>query len=55
MYSDPGHPEHNPEHERMHRDLKECRHAPCAYSLGRQQVKFDEFRHEHNEVRRINR
>ena len=51
VYSDPGHPEHNPEHERMHRDLKAAATHPVAYSLGRQQVKFEEFRHEHNEVR----
>jgi|SRR5271169_170326 len=51
VYSDPGHPEHNAEHERMHRDLKDAATHPVAYSLGHQQVKFDEFRHEHNEVR----
>jgi transposase InsO family protein len=51
VYSDPGHPEHNPEHERMHRDLKAAATHPAAYSLGRQQVKFEQFRHEHNEVR----
>jgi hypothetical protein len=51
VYSDPGHPEHNPGHERMHRDLKAAATHPVAYSLGRQQMKFDEFRHEHNEVR----
>jgi transposase InsO family protein len=51
VYSDPGHPEHNPEHERMHKDLKEATTRPVAYSLGRQQKKFDEFRHEHNDVR----
>lgn len=51
VYSDPGHPEHNPEHERMHRDLKAAATHPTAYSLGRQQLKFEQFRHEHNEVR----
>jgi transposase InsO family protein len=51
VYSDPGHPEHNPEHERMHKDLKAVVTHPPAYSLGRQQVKFEQFRHEHNELR----
>jgi transposase InsO family protein len=51
VYSDPGHPEHNPEHERMHRDLKAACTQPAAYSLGRQQPKFDAFLHEHNDVR----
>lgn len=51
VYSDPGHPEHNPEHERMHRDLKAACTRPAAYSLGRQQLRFDAFCHEHNELR----
>ena len=51
VYSDPGHPEHNPEHERMHKDLKDAATYPPAYSLGRQQKKFEAFRHEHNDVR----
>jgi transposase InsO family protein len=51
VYSDPGHPEHNAEHERMHRDLKAAATHPVAYSLKAQQAKFDEFRHERNEVR----
>jgi hypothetical protein len=51
VYSDPGHPEHNAEHERMHKDLKESRCHPAAFSLGRQQPKFESFRHEHNDIR----
>jgi transposase InsO family protein len=51
VYSDPGHPEQNPEHERMHRDLKAACTHPAAYSLSRQQLKFDAFLHEHNDVR----
>jgi len=51
VYSDPGHPEQNPEHERMHKDLKAASARPPAWSLGRQQQKFEAFRHEHNEVR----
>ena len=34
VYSDPGHPEHNPEHERMHRDLKACGHASGGLQPG---------------------
>jgi transposase InsO family protein len=51
VYSDPGHPEDNPEHERMHGDLKAAATHPVGYSLGRQQANFDQFRHKHNEVR----
>jgi transposase InsO family protein len=51
VYSDPGHPEQNPEHERMHRDLKAETTRPAAYNLSKQQQKFDSFRREHNEVR----
>ena len=50
-YSDPGHPEQNPEHERMHKDLKAEATRPPAWNLGRQQHKFETFRHEHNDVR----
>jgi hypothetical protein len=51
VYSDPGHPEQNGSHERMHRELKAEATRPAAYSLGRQQRRFDEFRREYNEVR----
>ena len=51
VYSDPGHPEHNAEHERMHKDLKDSCCHPVAFSLGRQQTKFEAFRHEHNDIR----
>ena len=51
VYSDPGHPEQNPEHERMHKDLKAASARPPAWSLGRQQQKFEAFRYEHNDVR----
>jgi transposase InsO family protein len=51
VYSDPGHPEQNGSHERMHKELKAEATRPAAYSLGRQQNKFDEFRQEYNEVR----
>jgi hypothetical protein len=51
VYSDPGHPEQNAEHERMHKDLKEEATRPPARNLCMQQKKFEAFRHEHNEVR----
>lgn len=51
VYSDPGHPEQNGSHERMHKELKAEATRPPAHSLGRQQSKFDAFRHEYNDVR----
>ena len=51
VYSDPGHPEQNGRHERMHRDLKAQATKPPAYSLHAQQILLDEFRKEYNEVR----
>jgi len=51
VYSDPGHPEQNGRHERMHRDLKARATNPPAYDLKGQQTKVDAFRKEYNEVR----
>jgi transposase InsO family protein len=51
VYSDPGHPEHNGSHERMHEELKAEATRPPGYSLGPQQRKFDAFRHEYNDER----
>jgi hypothetical protein len=51
VYSDPGHPEQNGRHERMHRELKADATRPPGYSLGRQQQKFDEFRQHYNDFR----
>ena len=51
VYSDPGHPEQNGRHERMHRDLKAESTRPPARSMVSQQRKFDQFRREYNEVR----
>jgi len=51
VYSDPGHPQDNANHERMHRELKAAATKPSAANLGRQQLKFDEFRHEYNDLR----
>jgi transposase InsO family protein len=51
VYSDPGHPEHNGSHERMHEELKAEATRPPASSLGWQQRKFEAFRREYNEER----
>lgn len=40
----PGHPEQNPEHERMHRELKAETARPPARNEERQQERFDAFR-----------
>lgn len=47
---EPGHPEQNGRHERMHRTLKEAIGAP-ARNLRAQQAALDRFRHEYNEER----
>jgi transposase InsO family protein len=51
VYSDPGHPEHNGSHERMHEELKADATRPPASSLGWQQRKFEVFRREYNKER----
>jgi len=48
---DKGCPYQNGAHERMHQELKAETTRPPAYSLGGQQVLFDEFAREYNEVR----
>ena len=48
---EPGHPEQNGRHERMHRTLKEETACPPAETLREQQSRFDAFRREYNEVR----
>jgi putative transposase len=48
---EPGHPEQNGRHERMHRTLKAETASPPAGTLGQQQSRFDAFRQEFNEVR----
>jgi transposase InsO family protein len=51
VYSDPGHPEQNGRHERMHRELKgEATHPP-GYNLQGQQRKLNAFVHLYNEIR----
>jgi transposase InsO family protein len=48
---EPGKPQQNGVHERMHRTLKEEATIPPANSLRTQQKKFDQFREEFNQVR----
>ena len=47
----PGHPEQNPRHERMHRTLKEETTRPPARNRQAQQRVFDRFRAEYNQER----
>lgn len=48
---EPGAPQQNGRHERMHRTLKEATTQPAARTLAAQQERFDSFRHEYNEER----
>jgi transposase InsO family protein len=48
---EPGHPEQNGRHERMHRTLKQETVRPPAATLRSQQLRFDAFRREFNEER----
>lgn len=48
---EPGKPQQNGRHERMHRTLKAKTTRPPAHDLLGQQITFDEFRHEFNEIR----
>ncbi len=48
---EPGHPEQNGRHERMHRTLKQETVRPPAATLRRQQLRFDAFQREYNEER----
>ena len=48
---EPGKPQQNGRHERMHRTLKAETTRPPAASLRSQQLKFDRFRQEFNHVR----
>ena len=48
---EPGHPEQNGRHERMHRTLKEAVLRPPRQNLPAQQRAFNEFRKEYNEER----
>jgi transposase InsO family protein len=48
---EPGQPQQNGRHERMHRTLKEATASPPRGNLRKQQEAFDEFRHEYNTER----
>jgi transposase InsO family protein len=48
---EPGAPQQNGRHERMHRTLKEATAQPPARHLHAQQERFDDFRREYNEER----
>lgn len=48
---DPGHPEQNGRHERMHRTLKADTTQPPAKTLTGQQQRFDRWRAEYNQER----
>jgi transposase InsO family protein len=45
---DPGRPNQNGRHERLHRTLKHATAQPPAASIRAQQQRFDQFRHEYN-------
>jgi hypothetical protein len=51
VFSDPGSPQQNGRHERMHRDLKAYCTNPCCHTLSKQQKLMDVFVKEYNEVR----
>lgn len=48
---EPGHPEQNGRHERMHLTLKQATTRPAATNILAQQEKFDSFREEYNQDR----
>jgi putative transposase len=48
---EPGHPQQNGQHERMHRTLKAETTRPPEANLGKQQRRFNSFRREYNDVR----
>jgi len=48
---EPGHPEQNGSHERMHRTLKQETIIPPAKNLKKQQDRFDIFQEEYNNLR----
>ena len=48
---EPGKPQQNGRHERMHRTLKADATIPPAWNLKAQQAKFDVFMQEYNEIR----
>jgi transposase InsO family protein len=48
---EPGEPQQNGKHERMHKTLKAEATRPPSSSLTEQQLRFDRFRREYNEER----
>jgi hypothetical protein len=48
---EPGHPEQNGRHERMHRTMKAEATKPMQADLASQQRAFDRFRHQYNDIR----
>lgn len=48
---EPGKPQQNGRHERMHKTLKEATAIPPAQTAQRQQQEFDDFRHHYNNER----
>jgi hypothetical protein len=48
---EPGHPEQNGRHERLHRTLKAAAAKPPRWSLQQQQRAFDAFRQNYNQER----
>ena len=51
VFSDPGKPQQNGRHERMHRDLKAHATRPPAYNMQSQQRKLNQFVYEYNNIR----
>ena len=51
VFSDPGKPQQNGRHERMHRDLKAHATRPPAYNMNSQQRKLNQFVYEYNNIR----
>lgn len=48
---EPGQPQQNGQHERMHRTLKKETTLPPEYNLIAQQLRFDYFQEEYNDIR----
>ena len=51
VFSDPGCPQQNGRHERMHRDLKAYCKTRIENTLSKQQIIMNDFRKEYNEIR----
>lgn len=51
VFSDPGQPQQNGRHERMHRDLKAACAKPSAYDLKAQQRRLNHFVKQYNNIR----